>query len=172
MVSLHPCSKEMKKLELLRQHLINRIPGLKKSPERLLTFIERGTIECHRGETLSHEYSMPVRIVLTDYSDEIDAVMIPLLQWLCHYQPDLDPQQAINFDAEILSNNAFDLALEVRLTERVIAKVDCEQGRIISEHRTPEFPVDACPATSWEVFLKDHSAENDYRLIAQWQGAI
>lgn len=158
----------MKKLHSLRAHLINRIIGLNKDPDRLLTFIEGGKIEFHRGQSLSHQYTVPARIVLTDYTGEIDAIMLPLLQWLSHYEPSTDPKEAIQFEAEILSNHAMDISIQVTLTERVVAKVDCENGRIDLDHRMPEFPIDPCSPDRWQVYMRDTEAEEEHTLIAEW----
>ena len=158
----------MKKLELLRQHLLTSIPGLQRDPDRLLTFIERGQIEFHRGQHLSHQYSVPVRIILTDHQGELNTVMVPLLQWLSRYQPDLVPQEAVRFDAELLSHHSWDLSLEVELTERVVATVDCEAGQINVENRTPEYPIDACPAEHWQLFMRKTESEEEFALIAEW----
>jgi len=134
----------VKKLASLRHHLIERIPGLKRNPERLLTFIEDGRIEFHRGAHLSHQYQVPARVVITDHAGELDAVMIPLLQWISRYQPDLDPTEAVTFQAELMDNQRWDLAIDVTLTERVVATVDCDAGTIRVDHRMPEFPIDPC----------------------------
>lgn len=161
----------MKKLQSLRKHLINRIPDLKKNPERLLTFVEEGAIEFRRGQHLSRQYRFPVRLILTDHSGELDTVIIPLLQWLSHYQPDIDPQEAVRFQAELLHHQPWDLAIEVTLTERVVATVDCELGIINTDHRLPEFPIDSCPVSDWELYLSDPDAPDGYRLIAQWSNS-
>ncbi|WP_416139076.1 phage tail protein [Halomonas sp. HK25] len=159
----------MKKLTSLRAYLLERIPDLKRNPDRLLTFIEDGRIEFHRGAHLSHEYRVPVRIVLTDHSGELDTVMIPLLQWLSRYQPDLDPTEAVSFQAELLHNRAWDLAIDVTLTERVVALVDCDAGTIHVDHRMPEFPLDPCAADDWQLYIRDAEAEDGYTLEAEWQ---
>ncbi|WP_227369834.1 phage tail protein [Halomonas sp. M20] len=158
----------MKKLTALRNHLLASVPGLANDPDRLLTFVQDGSIQFHRGQHLSHQYLVPAQIVLTDYSGELDAVIIPLLQWLSHYQPDLDPDEAVRFEAEILANDRWDLALSVTLTERVVALVDCAAGSIKSEHRMPEFPIDACPATDWQLYTQGPS-DADYTLTSEWQ---
>ncbi len=136
----------MRKLQSLREHLVASVPGIRGNPDKLLTFIEDGAIQFHRGEHLSHQYRIPVKIVLTDQSGDIDTVMIPLLQWLSHYQPDLDPDEAVRFQAELLDSRSWELAIEVKLTERVVAKVNCETGRIESQPRMPEYHIEACPA--------------------------
>ncbi|MES1939685.1 hypothetical protein T5B8_05566 [Salinisphaera sp. T5B8] len=38
--------------------------------------------------------------MVTDYSGAIDTVIIPLVNWLCIYEPDLRPDEAVRFDAE------------------------------------------------------------------------
>lgn len=159
----------MKKLHSLRAYLLERIPGLKRDPDRFLTFIEDGTIEFHRGAHLSHQYRVPVRIVLTDHAGELDTVIIPLLQWLGRYQPDLVPEEAVSFQAELLSNNAWDLAIDVTLTERVVALVDCDAGTIHVDHRQPEFEIDPCAASSWQLYIRDTDATEDHTLAAEWE---
>lgn len=157
----------MIKLTALRQHLITAVPQLRQGPERLLTFVERGAIRFARGQHLSHQYRVPAKIVITDYAGEIDAVVIPLLQWLSHYQPDLDEEEAVRVDAELLASGRWDFSLEVTLTERVVAKVSCETGRIESEHRMPEYPIEACPAKHWELHVKA-PGQDDHELAAEW----
>lgn len=158
----------MKKLHLLRQWLIGAVPSLARDPDRLLTFVEEGSIEFRRGRNLSHEYQYAAQLVLTDFGDDLDTVMVPLLQWLAEYQPDAEPGEAVSFEAEILSNRSVDLALRVRLTERVIAKVDCEAGTIRVDHAQPRFEIDACPVTHWQLLVRAPHTADDYDLVAEW----
>ena len=158
----------MNKLVSLRAHLLDAVPELKRDPERLLTFVQDGSIRFHRGQHLSHEYRMDAQLVVTDYSGSLDTLMIPLLQWLSHYEPDLDPEEAVRLEAEILSNQAWDLAMTVRLTERVVALVDCDTGTITSEHRLPGYPIEACPATRWALLSKA-PGDDDYQPTSEWE---
>lgn len=158
----------MIKLQSLRQHLLDAVPELKRGPEKLLTFINDGKVKFARGQHLSHQYSVDAQIIITDYTGTLDTIMIPLLQWLSHYQPDLVEDEAVQIEAEILNNHSWDIALTVRLTERVVAKVDCETGSITAEHRMPEFPIDACPAKSWQLYVKGPSDE-DPQLESEWE---
>ncbi|MDT0501912.1 MULTISPECIES: phage tail protein [unclassified Halomonas] len=158
----------MKKLHLLRKHLIAAVPALARDPDRLLTFVEEGSIEFHRGPNLSHEYAFAAQLVLTDFAEDLDTVMLPLLQWLAKYQPDVDPGEALTFEAEILSNDAVDLALRLRLSERVIARVDCDSGRIEAEHVTLRFERDTCPAAQWQLYTRE-PGEDDWALASAWE---
>ncbi|WKD28652.1 phage tail protein [Halomonas sp. KG2] len=157
----------MIKLQSLRQHLLASVEELRRNPEQLHTFVNDGKIKFARGTNLSHEYRVDAQIIITDYSGSLDTVMIPLLQWLNTYQPDLVEDEAVQIEAEILNNTNWDLALTVRLTERVVAKVDCDTGSINAHHRMPEYPADACPAESWQLNIK-HPGNDDYTLEAEW----
>lgn len=160
----------MKKLHLLRAHLLHAVPALANDPERLLTFVEEGSIEFRRGPNLTHEYQFTAQLVLTDFSANLDTIIVPLLQWLAEYQPDADPFDAIRFEAEILSHQSVDVALRVKLSERVLAKVECTTGHIKIDRALPRFESAGCPDTHWQLLIRDSEAQNDYTLIAEWDG--
>ncbi|MDN3562110.1 phage tail protein [Vreelandella neptunia] len=157
----------MIKLQSLRQHLLASVEELRRNPEQLHTFVNDGKVMFSRGTNLSHQYTVDAQIIITDYSGSLDTVMIPLLQWLNTYQPDLVEDEAVQIEAEILSNTHWDLALTVRLTERVVAKVNCETSDIDAHHRMPEYPADACPATSWQLNIK-HPGSEEFTQEAAW----
>ncbi len=157
----------MIKLQSLRQHLLASVEELRLNPEQLHTFVNDGKVKFSRGTNLSHQYAVDAQIIITDYSGSLDTVMVPLLQWLNTYQPDLIEDEAVQVEAEILSNTHWDLALTVRLTERVVANVDCSAGRINAEHRMPEYPADACPAKHWQLYIRKPDTP-DYDLAAEW----
>lgn len=157
----------MQKLEALRAHLLAAVPDLTRNPDKLMTFANDGRVQFHRGQHLSHEYSIDAQIIVTDYHGTLDVIVVPLLQWLARYQPDVDPQEAVQIEAEIIDSQRYDVALTVQLTERVVALVDCEAGRINAHHRMPEYTLEPCPAENWKLYVKGpHDA--DYDLKAEW----
>lgn len=160
----------MRKLTSLRQHLLDSVPGLAHDPDRLRTYVPDGGIKFHRGQHLSHEYRVTAEIIIIGCGGDLDPVVLPLLQWLARYQPDVDPDQALRFTLEIHSNTDVDVIFSVDLTERVVALVDCEAGQIRSEHRMPEYPVDACPAERWQLLVRN-DPNADYELAAEWSAA-
>lgn len=157
----------MIKLQSLRRHLLNSVPALAENPDRLRTYIPEGRIRFHRGQHLSHEYRVTAEVIIIGHTGSTDAVVIPLLQWLSHYQPDLDPETALRFSAEVMNDTEVDLIFSVELTERVVALVNCDAGRIESEHRMPEFPIDACPARHWQLFAKG-PGDGGHELESEW----
>lgn len=158
----------MRKLAALRQHLLASVPGLANDPDRLRTYIPEGSIAFHRGQHLSHEYRFSAEIILIGHAGDIDVVALPILQWLGRFQPDADPNQAVRFSAEIHKHDDIDLIFALDLTERVVALVDCDAGEIRSEHRMPEYPIEHCPATSWQLLTKNPD-QDEYQLASEWQ---
>ncbi len=128
----------MNKPSALRAHLLAAVPELHKNPDRLLVFIDNGTIRSTAAPGLSFEYSYTLNVILTDYAGHPDAVAIPLLAWLLVNQPELltnleKGKTAIAFEADVLDNSKVDLSLKLPLTERVIVKKQ-EDGTLQVSH--------------------------------------
>ena len=128
----------MNKPNSLRDHLLAAVPELHKNPDRLLVFIDNGSIRSTAAPGLSFEYSYTLNVILTDYAGHPDAVAIPLLAWLLVNQPELltnleKGKTAIAFEADVLDNSKVDLSLKLPLTERVIVKKQ-EDGSLQVSH--------------------------------------
>jgi hypothetical protein len=135
----------MNKPESLRQQLLTHVPELHQNPDRLLIFIDNGTLRSTAAQGLSFEYAYTLNVILTDYGGHPDTVAIPLLAWLRQHQRELlenmdQSQQAITFEADLLDNSKVDLALKLPLTERVIVKAQ-DDGTLSVTH-PPEPPVE------------------------------
>ena len=139
----------MKKLAHLREHLLTALPELKRGPDRLLTFIEDGEIEFWRGAGLSHLYKIPARVIVTDYRGAADDIVIPVLEWLQIHEPGLDPTNTLRIEVEILDNKTIDLALTIRLTERVIVKE--ENGQRTIRHVLPDPELQMNSDAAWSI---------------------
>lgn len=129
----------MNKLQDLRAWLTHRVPALARNPDQLLTFIDEGRIRFHAGSTLSHQYSMPVQVVVTDWRDSADDILLPILEWLRVREPGFDPDNTLSFDAEIIDKQTLDLSLRIQITERVIV-TDSDDGWQIQHVLPGELP--------------------------------
>ncbi|MDF3935355.1 phage tail protein [Pseudomonas citronellolis] len=117
----------MYKPDSLRAALLASVPQLRHDPERLLIFIDEGTVRCTAAASLSFEYGYTLQVILTDFPGSPDAVMLPLLGWLREHQSELltnldKSAEGIKFDAEIIDKSKVDLAVTLPLTERVVVK--------------------------------------------------
>lgn len=133
----------MNKPDSLCAHLLATVPGLAASPDRLLVFIDEGSIRSTAAPGLSFEYSYTLNIILTDYAAHADAVAIPLLAWLLKNQPELltnleTGKTAIAYEADILDRTKLDLSFRLPLTERVIVKQLADGNLQVSHPDEPE----------------------------------
>jgi len=157
----------MNKPSALRAHLLAAVPELHKNPDRLLVFIDNGTIRSTAATGLSFEYSYTLNIILTDYAGHPDAVAIPLLAWLLVNQPELltnleKGKTAIAFEADVLDNSKVDLSLKLPLTERVIVKKQDDGSLQVNHPNEPELFEETF--TLEGLRLETPSGE----VIAQW----
>lgn len=134
----------MNKPNSLREHLLTAVAGLKKNPDRLLIFIDTGSVRCTAAAGLSFEYTYTLQVILTDFAGHPDSVFIPVLEWLRRQQPELltnleRGKDAIAFEADILDGNKVDMSLSLPLTERVIVKRQDDGTLDVTHPGEPDF---------------------------------
>lgn len=147
----------MKKPIELRAYLTAHVPSLAKHPDKLLVFIEKGSVSIKRGAGNSFVYRYTLQLLFTDYTDPADTLVVPLLSWIAANQPDLiddidKRDKAIGIEVELLDHDAADIALTLELSERVI--VSNVAGGWSCEHvGEPQLP-DLGGQTGWMLYIK------------------
>lgn len=114
----------------LRAALTAALPDLARDPDRLLVFIDAGSVVSTHAEGRSFEYRYTLNLIITDFTGDPDAVMIPLLDWVREHQPELmanwNNHERITFEVDVLANDAVDLSIALPLTERVGVHADAD----------------------------------------------
>jgi len=106
----------------------------------LLTYIEAGSIAYQRDEqgsaaaVYSHQYRCPVKLVV-----------LPLIAWLQHWQPDAAGPEVIGIAAEITAENKLDLELSVTLPS---ASPPASTATLAASAPRTYCPSTPCPATA------------------------
>lgn len=120
----------MKKPDSLRAALSAIFPEFARDPNRLHLWIEDGMIRCHAGdravgENLSFTLEYSLNLWIENWAQETILIWIVVLDWLQLNQPDLltasKSPGSLPFEADLLSEKATDIGLELKLTESVIA---------------------------------------------------
>ena len=128
----------------LRAAIEAALPELKKNPDRLLVFIDQGGLRCTAAASLSFEYSYTLQLIVTDYAEHADTIMVPVLAWVARNQPELlanpDRRDGIRFEADLINHKSMDLAVSIQLTERVMVTTH-DDGTHTAQH-VPEPPLD------------------------------
>lgn len=122
----------MQKLHSLRTALTAACPDLARDPDRLVIFAEQGKVEKRlRVAGLSCRYTYTATLLVTDWAQDADAVILPLVQWCQQNQPDMTEQ--ITFEADLLNHDTVDLVVHVPLTE-FVAVTDNGNGTVSTAH--------------------------------------
>jgi len=122
----------MRKPQELRDYLLASVRDLKHNPEKLQIFIDRGNLEARLQASLHFEYKYTLNLIITDLADHADVVLVPLLAWVKHAQPEMK-EDAVEFEADIIDHSKIDLSITLPLTERVLVSTTVE-GNYTTEH--------------------------------------
>lgn len=156
----------MIKPESLRAHLTAALPALARDPEQLLIFIDNGKLAANLAPGLSFEYRYTLTIILTDFAEHPDSVMVPLLTWIAVNQPDLmanyDNRGAIAFEAELIDASKVDLSIKIPLSESVGVHARAGEPGVYDVEHYPEPVLEPnLVAGHWQLYVKGE-------LAAEW----
>lgn len=117
----------MLKPKQLREALTAVVPLLQRNPDSLHMFIDSGRMVSTLATSLSFEYQYQLNLVITDYEGDLDLLVVPVLAWLREHQPDIMATEekrrtGFTFNADVISDTAMDISMNLQLTERVIVK--------------------------------------------------
>ncbi|NIE70331.1 phage tail protein [Pantoea sp. Acro-807] len=154
----------MLKPQQLRKALTDSVPLLQRNPDSLNVFIDSGRIVSTLTASLSFEYQYRLNMVITDYTGNIDLLIVPMLEWLRVNEPDImatkDKQQnGFTFKADVISDTASDISIDLQLTERVIIQRVGDELHVEHVGENPLLENDVRP-----LQLYAHG-----QLISEWQ---
>ena len=78
----------MLKPNSLRKALTDAVPVLRTNPDMLRVFIDNGNNTATLARSLSYEKRYTLNIVVTDFTDDIDLLFVPIMAWLRVNQPE------------------------------------------------------------------------------------
>jgi hypothetical protein len=155
----------MYKATSLREHLTNANPDLKQNPDKLLVFVDQGHVIATGTASLSFEYQYRLNIIITDYSGNEDAIMVPLLAWVALHQADLlgNPdlrKTGIGFEVDFNNHESVDLSITLSLTERTIVTKK-EGGQLSIAHPVEQRMTPPYQDEFWSLY-------DGKNLLAEW----
>ena len=130
----------MQKPNTLRAEIERQLPELAQNPDKLNMNITRGKIIANKG-SLSHTTEYTLTILITDFTSDIEFLKTTIIHWAQANQPDIlgagntPNQRTLSFEADILSNQSYDLLIELPLTERTLAQSNEHNQIAISNPR-------------------------------------
>lgn len=111
----------------LRKALFKSVPLLRDNPDMLHMFVDGGVINATLAASLSFENRYTLDIVVTDYTGDLNLLIVPVNVWLREHQPDImtteeGRKRGFTYVADINSDDSKDVRMSLQLTERTIVK--------------------------------------------------
>jgi len=139
----------VRKPAALRAHLVAAMPDLARDADRLLVFVDAGSIVSTFAPGESFQYSYTLNLIVTDMAEDPDRLMLHLSEWIRIEQPDLMANPArreeIRFEVDVLANDKFDVSIKFPATERVIVTRDEEGKAQFANPPEPQIAADWIP---------------------------
>jgi hypothetical protein len=147
----------------LRKALFKSVPLLRENPDMLRLFVDGGAISATLATSLSFENRYTLDIVVTDYTGDLNLLIVPVNVWLREHQPDImatdeGRKNGFTYVADINNDDSSDVRMSLGLTERTIVK---EDGRRLNVTPLDEPPLPEPVARPTELYLHGE-------LVSKW----
>ena len=111
----------------LKKALYKSVPLLRDNPDMLHMFVDGGMINATLATSLSFENRYTLDIVVTDYTGDLNLLIVPVNVWLREHQPDImtteeGKKRGFTYVADINNDDSKDVRISLQLTERTIVK--------------------------------------------------
>lgn len=119
----------MLKINTLRAALVAAIPDLARNPKNLRIWVDRGSGRATQTATRSFSFVFRLNVLLLDFTYDIAALALAVLEWARTHQVDLldGKNDAFAFDVDFLDDSSADILLQLNLSQAVGA-TQTEQG--------------------------------------------
>ncbi|ENZ5482412.1 phage tail protein [Serratia nevei] len=153
----------MLKPKSLRKALYDAVPKLRTNPDMLRIFIDSGVIGATLAASLSFENRYTLNVIVEDYPDDVDLLLVPIGAWLRENQPDImttdeGKKKGFTYFADINSDDSYDISISLQLTERTLVK---EVDRALHVSHVPEPPLPEPVARPMELYINGE-------LVSAW----
>ncbi|MFH7829269.1 phage tail protein [Kluyvera chengduensis] len=135
----------MYKPKSLRKALTDAVPDLARNPEMMRIFIDNGKLASTLATSLSFENQYTLNVVVTDFTGDIELLLVPIQAWLRIHQADImttdeGRKKGFTYFADINSNDSADISISLMLTERTLVREEGDKLHIetVPEPQPPE----------------------------------
>ncbi|CAE6848677.1 MULTISPECIES: phage tail protein [Paraburkholderia] len=146
----------MNKAATFRRAIADAVPELHDDPDKLLVFVDAGTVIATAAPSLSFEYRYTLNAIITDFAGDADAVFVALIAWVHRNQSDLlanddERQNGIAFEVDHLTQTTCDLSIKLKLTESVVVGTNADGSQKIThvDEHVPEWNVQGLVDPQW-----------------------
>ena len=121
------------------------MPYVARNPEMMRIFIDDGQRASTLAASLSFENQYTLNVVVTDFTGDIELLLVPIQAWLRIHQADImttdeGRKKGFTYFADINSNDSADISISLMLTERTFVREDGDKLHVesVPEPQPPE----------------------------------
>ncbi|EKS1206219.1 phage tail protein [Escherichia coli] len=153
----------MLKPDSLRKTLTDAVPVLRTNPDMLRLYVDNGQIASTLATSLSFEKRYMLNVVVTDFTGELDLLLVPVLAWLREHQPDImttdeGRKKGFTWIADLNNDSSVDISISLMLTERTLVK---QVGAALHIDNIPEPAPPEPVIRPMELWMRDE-------LVSEW----
>ena len=133
----------MNKPASLRAHLAAALPELATDPERMLVFVEDGSMRTTAHPNDSFELHYRLSLVLVDFVGDAARLFLAVLRWVRVNQLDLianpDRWGELAFEVDVIDHDRADVQIRLPLRERIGVTTDAAGVEQVTPWPEPVF---------------------------------
>lgn len=132
----------MIKPKSLRAAIVALQPDLGRDPDKLVMWVEQGSIRSNSTPALGFAYRYRLNIMLVEFAGAPSIIMLAVTNWLRENQPErvVPGQEAFAFEVDMIDSKTVDLQLQIQLDENVLVNAR-EDGGFDLQHLPEPVPL-------------------------------
>lgn len=154
------------KINTLKAAILAALPELKRDPDRVRMWIERGSASSTQTDDRAITSAFQLNVLVVEMASDMHVLFLAVFEWMRVNQPDLmvPGKEGISFDADILDNSTADILLQIQLDQAVGALCGAKGGydlQYMPERDPPDPDILSIIAPEAAPPLKDFEVTED-----------
>ena len=154
----------MRKIDSLREAIFAALPELKRDPDRLRIWIDRGSAKSTQTEDQGLVFVFRLNVLVVEMASDIAILGLAVFRWMRANQPELmvPGAEGFDFDADVLDNGIADVLLQLQLDQVVSARRRPDGGFDLQYQEEPDPLLEgAIMSADPPPLLTGHTVEED-----------
>lgn len=126
----------------LRAATVALHPDLQRDTDKLVMWVDQGSIRSNSPEALGFAYRYRLNVMLVGFAGAQSIIMLAVTNWLRENQPErvVPAQEAFAIEVDMIDSKTVDLQVQIQLDENVLVSRR-DDGRIDLQHLPEPVPL-------------------------------
>lgn len=126
----------------LRAAIVALQPDLARDPDKLVMWVDQGSIRSNSTKALGFAYRYRLNVMLVEFAGAPSIIVLAVTNWLRENQPErvVPGQEAFAIEVDMIDSKTVDLQLQIQLDENVLVSRR-EDGGFDLQHLSEPVPL-------------------------------